>query len=140
VGIHIGKIIQSEVELQRLTYKEFGALIHKHEKTVPDIYNRASMSIDLLITISKALNKDFINVFYDEEPLKSLRGSEIENMINLLTEENKLLQAELALTKNELSLTKSLLESQKENISYAKELIKQQKLKSIQNNPQFLHV
>ena len=138
MGIHIGKIIQSEVELQRLTYKEFGALIHKHEKTVPDIYERASMSIDLLITISKALNKDFLSFYYNEEPMERLRAPEIENLIYSIqkfAEENKLLQAELGLTKNELALTKSLLESQKENISYAKELIEQHKLKSIQYNP-----
>jgi plasmid maintenance system antidote protein VapI len=74
MSIHIGNLIQKEVERKRLTYKEFGALIHRNEKTIPDIYDRASMSTDLLLTISKALNTDFFAVFYSEEPLKSLRN------------------------------------------------------------------
>lgn len=142
-GIHIGNLIKEEVECLGLTQKEFGALIQKNEKTVPDIYSRASMSIDLLIIISKALNKDFINFYYKEEPLKSLRGTEIENLIKLiqkLIDENKLLQSELDLTKDELILTKSLFETQKQNISFAKEIIEQQKSKSLPYNPEFLHV
>ena len=125
MGIHIGKIIQSEVELQRFTYKEFGALIHKNEKTVPDIYNRASISIDLLITISKALNRDFLNVFYTEEPMKGLHENEIIKLniqLQKITEENKHLQRELALTQN-------LNEAHKETISFAKEQIEEYKLK-----------
>jgi transcriptional regulator with XRE-family HTH domain len=123
--VHIGKIIQTEVENKRLTQKEFGALINKHEKTVPDIYARASMSIDLLITISEALNKDFLNIFYDEDPMKSLRNDEIEKLnlqIQNISAENKRLQRELALIYN-------LAEAQKETISFAKEQIEQYKLR-----------
>jgi hypothetical protein len=123
--LHIGNIIQAEVECKRLTQKEFGALIHRHEKTVPDIYERASMQIDLLITISAALKKDFLNLFYTEEPMKSLRDDEVGKVhlqMQLIIEENKRLQRELALTQN-------LVESQKETISFAKEQIEQYKLK-----------
>lgn len=123
--VHIGNIIQAEVENKRLTQKEFGALIHRHEKTVPDIFNRASMSIDLLVTISAALKKDFLNILYSEEPMKSLRDDEItklNNQIQKITEENKHLQRELALTQN-------LNEAHKETISFAKEQIEEYKLK-----------
>jgi hypothetical protein len=123
VPIHIGDIIQEEVKFRKLTQKEFGALIHKHEKTVPDIYARATMSIDLLIAISGALKKDFISVFFKEEPMKSLRDDEIAKLnlqLQKITEENKLLQRELTLTQN-------LVESQKETISFAKEQIEQSK-------------
>jgi hypothetical protein len=125
VSIHIGNIIQEEVKCKRLTQKEFGALIHKNEKTVPDIYDRATMSIDLLITISVALNKDFLSVFYDEEPMKSLRNDEIVELnlqIQKISDENKRLQKELALTHN-------LIEAQKDTISFAKEQIEHYKLK-----------
>ena len=61
--IHIGNLIQREVERKRLTYKEFGALIHKNEKTIPDIYDRESMSTELLMTISEALKIDFFSLF-----------------------------------------------------------------------------
>jgi transcriptional regulator with XRE-family HTH domain len=123
--VHIGKLIQAEVENKRLTQKEFGALINRNEKTVPDIYERASMSVDLLITISAALNKDFLNIYYDEEPMKSIRNDEITKLrlqIVKSIEENKRLQRELQLVQN-------LIEAQKEIISFAKEQIKDYKLK-----------
>lgn len=130
MAIHIGELIQKEVESKRLTYKEFGALIHRNEKTIPDIYDRASMSIDLLITISAALKKDFLNFFYTEEPLKSLRNDEVAHLnlqiqknseqIQKLSEENKLLQ-------KELTLTQDLNKAQKEIIYFAKEQIEDYK-------------
>jgi hypothetical protein len=133
MAIHIGELIQKEVESKRLTYKEFGALIHRNEKTIPDIYDRASMSIDLLITISAALKKDFLKVYYTEEPLRSLRDDDVAHsstqvqvlsaQIQKLTEENKLLQIEL-------SFTRDLNEAQKEIISFAKEQIRVNELLS----------
>ena len=98
MSIHIGEIIKTHVESLKVTQKEFGALIYKHEKTVPDIFERATMSIDLLIIISKGLEKDFLNVFYTEEPMKSLREDEItrlESRIKTLTEKTELLIKEL---------------------------------------------
>lgn len=132
MAIHIGELIQKEVELKRLTYKEFGALIHRNEKTIPDIYDRASMSIDLLITISAALKKDFLNIYYTEEPLKSLRNDVVTHLntqiqifteqLQKLTEENKSLQ-------KELTLTRDLNEAQKDIISFAKAQIEDYKIK-----------
>lgn len=92
MAIHIGELIQKEVEAKRLTYKEFGALIHRNEKTIPDIYDRATMSIDLLITISGALKRDFLKVFYSEEPMKSLLEGEMveyQHQMNAITEQVK---------------------------------------------------
>jgi uncharacterized protein YlxW (UPF0749 family) len=125
MAIHIGELIKAEVELKRFTHKEFGTLINKNEKTVPDIFDRASMSVDLLITISAALRKDFLKVFYTEEPMKSLRDDEIAKLnsqIQNISAENKRLQRELALIQN-------LAEAQKETISFAKEQIGEYKLK-----------
>src|ERR1044072_773271 len=132
MSIHLGEIVQKTVEAKRLTYKEFGALIHRNEKTIPDIYDRASMSIDLLVTISAALKKDFLNVYYTEEPLKSLRNDEVAHLniqlqifteqIQKLTEENRSLQKELVLTRD-------LNEAQKDIISFAKAQIEDYKIK-----------
>ena len=132
MAIHIGELIQKEVELKRLTYKEFGALIHRNEKTIPDIYDRASMSIDLLITISAALKKDFLSIYYTEEPLKSLRDDVVAHLniqiqifteqLQRLTEENKSLQKELA-------LTRELNDAQKDIILFAKAQIEDYKIK-----------
>src|SRR5688572_16630051 len=125
MAVHIGKIIQKEVEGKRLTQKQFGNLINKHEKTVPDIYDRVTMSIDLLIAISEALKIDLLNVFYNEEPMKSLRNDEItqlNNRIQKLIEENNHL-------KKELTLTQDLRDAQKEIISFAKVQLEEYKLK-----------
>ena len=111
--IHIGELIQKEVESQRLTYKEFGALIHRNEKTIPDIYDRASMSTDLLITISAALKKDFFNVFYTEEPLKSLREGEIvkyQHQIKVMTEQVKVLADKAEYMAKELTGKQELID------------------------------
>ena len=132
MAIHIGDIIRKEVELKRLTYKEFGALINRSEKTIPDIYERESISTDLLLTICVALKKDFLSAFYSEHPMKSLRNDEvvllncqiekyIEQIVKLTEENNRL--------KNELKITNELKETQKEVISLAKEQIANYKLK-----------
>lgn len=109
MAIHLGELIQKEVEAKRLTYKEFGALIHRNEKTIPDIYDRASMSIDLLVTISEALKKDFLQVYYTEEPMKSLRegeGVEYQQLIKVINEQVK------ALTDKTEYLSKELMGKQ----------------------------
>lgn len=134
MSIHIGELIEAEVNRKRLTYKEFGALIHRNEKTIPDIYDRASMSTDLLITISAALKKDFLGAFYTEEPMKSLRNDEIASLntevrnfkdqIQKLTEEIKSLQTEL-------TLTRDLNIALKEIISFARAQIEQYKLSRV---------
>lgn len=127
MAIHIGELIQKEVESKRLTYKEFGALIHRNEKTIPDIYDRASMSIDLLITISAALKKDFLKVYYTEEPLKSLRDDDVAHsntQVQVLSEQIQKLTEENRLLKIELTFIRDLNEAQKEIISFAKEQIR----------------
>jgi len=130
MAIHIGKLIQKEVEVKRLTYREFGELIHRNEKTIPDIYDRASMSIDLLVTISGALKKDFLNVFYNEEPMSSLRNDEVARLsheIHTRSEQVQKLTEEVKQLQKELSLTQDLNKAQKEIISFAKEQIEDYK-------------
>jgi hypothetical protein len=125
VAVHIGKLIQAEVENKGFTYREFGALINKSEKTVPNIYSRSTLSIDLLIIISGALKIDFFKVYYEEEPMKSLRLDQITKMnveAEQINEENKHMQRELTLIQN-------LAESQKETISLAKDQLEEYKLK-----------
>ena len=136
MSIHIGSIIQKEVERKRLTYKEFGALIHRNEKTIPDIYDRESMSTDLLVTISGVLKIDFLNVYYTEEPLRSLRNDQVAQLniqIDIFKEQMQRLTEQVKLLQAELSLTKDLNQAQKEIISFAKAQIEdyKQKLASI---------
>ncbi|WP_207514996.1 hypothetical protein [Longitalea luteola] len=122
--IHLGQIIQSEVESQRLTHKEFGALINKHEKTVPDIYVRASVSTELLVSISIALKRDFVSLLYNEGPMNDLRNDEVARL-NLSIRDKV---EEINLLKKELELMRDLNEAQKTTISFAKDNAVQMKI------------
>jgi hypothetical protein len=107
--IDIGKLIQAEVENQRLTQKEFGALINKNEKTVPDIYDRPTMSTDLLVTISIALKKDFLKLYYKEEGMQHLRDDEVTKLnieLQKVKEQNKQQEKELALMRDLIEANK----------------------------------
>jgi hypothetical protein len=122
MGIHIGEMIRAEVQRQGFTYREFGELINKNEKTVPNIFDRTTMTIDLLITISMALQKDFLCIYYQEEPMKSLslRDDEItllEKEIKKVTEVNERLS-------KESSLQRETIEALKGQISLMQEKIK----------------
>ena len=130
--MHIGSMIEAEVVRKRLTYKEFGALIHRNEKTIPDIYDRAAMSTDLLITICDALKKDFLCLYYSEEPMKSLRHDEVAHLnsqVQKYAEQMQKIKEENNRLQRELALTQDLVESQKDTIAFAKEQIEQYKLK-----------
>src|SRR5690349_19997951 len=132
MALHIGELIQAEVESKRLTYKEFGALIHRNEKTIPDIYDRPSMATDLLITICGALKMDFLGLYYTREPMRSLRNDEVARLndqIQNYTEQSQELSEENKLLQKELALIRELNESSKEILSIAKAQIRQNKLK-----------
>ncbi|MEP7374708.1 MAG: hypothetical protein ABI675_15035 [Chitinophagaceae bacterium] len=126
--IHIGKLIKAEVKKKKLTQKEFGALIKKSEKTVPNIYTRASITTDLLITISEALKIDFLRFYLNTEPMINLRDDEAGKLyIQILHDEEKINRL-----KRELALTENLIEAQKETIFLLKEQIENSK--SIKNS------
>ena len=102
---HIGKLIQEEVEKQRLTQKQFGALINKNEKTVPDIYDRPTMAIDLIVTISDVLDKDFLKCYYAESPMKRFLEQDMAVFYNQLQKRDE----EIERLKRELKLTQELV-------------------------------
>jgi len=117
--IHIGKIIKAEVEIQRLTQKEFGALIHKSVAAVQDIYGRATITTDLLITISTVLKKDFLKFFYKEEPFNALRDDEATR----LKSELRRMIDQIEQLQKDLAIYKRVSEAQSETISLANECI-----------------
>lgn len=83
------------------------------------------MSIDLLVTISAALNIDLLKIYYDEEPMKSLR----DDQVSQLNDQIQKLMEEINHLKKELALTQDLREAQKEIIYFAKEQLEEYKLK-----------
>jgi len=96
--IHIGLIIKEHVEKQRLKYEEFGALIDKDLDAVSEIFKCPDIDTDLLVSICKVLQIDLFQVYYQEEPLKSLRDEEIEKLkqqLQELTEKKQELEKKL---------------------------------------------
>lgn len=127
MSIHIGKIIESIVTEKRITQKEFGNLINRHEKTVPDIFKRSTITVDLLIAISNALKVDLFSFYYQEEPLKTLRNDEITR----LTKEIDRLYDAIRQLEKDLVQKDKLINSQEEFITMAKERIAEYKKKEI---------
>lgn len=124
-SIHIGHKIEAIVAEKRLTHKEFGNLIHRHEKTVPDIFKRSTITVDLLVTISGALKVDLFALYYEEEPLKSLRNDEITDLNKKIEElYNIIRQLEKDLVQKE-----KLIDAQEQYITIANERMEEYKRK-----------
>jgi predicted nucleic acid-binding Zn-ribbon protein len=75
--IHIGEIIKLKADEKNLALEAVGRLINRTRQTVADIYKRQSIDTALLVDISKALEFDFFELYYAEEPLKSMREKEL---------------------------------------------------------------
>lgn len=63
-SIHIGSIIRRKLEESPLTIAEFAERINRTRPTVYDIFSRKSIDTELLITISKVLNYNFLQEVY----------------------------------------------------------------------------
>ncbi|MEG1562369.1 MAG: helix-turn-helix transcriptional regulator [Bacteroides sp.] len=63
-NIHIGNIIRLKLEESSLSIAEFASKINRTRTTVYDIFNRKSIDIDLLLSISKVLNYNFLEKIY----------------------------------------------------------------------------
>ena len=98
-------------------YKDLGALINRHEKSVASIVKRNTMDTDLLLSISKALQHDFFQYFYNEDPLKSFRETELDS----LNEELEKLKSELAEKLNYIAVQDKYVKSQEDVIRLLKE-------------------
>jgi len=95
VKIHIGQLIQEEVERQNLSIAEFGRRINKTRPSVYHVYKSKSIDSDLLHSISEVLHVDFFQYY----PMTfNVRESEIEKK-----------DKEIERLKNELSLRDRLI-------------------------------
>jgi transcriptional regulator with XRE-family HTH domain len=63
-NIHIGKFIKEKFEESKMTKAEFARQINVHRSTVYLLFEQKSIDIELLITISKVLNYNFIEEIY----------------------------------------------------------------------------
>lgn len=80
MNILMGAIIKKVAKSKGLTPKTFAQLINVHPKSVPNIYKRTNFRTDLLEIISEALDYDFVNHLYENEPLRSLKKKESDDL------------------------------------------------------------
>lgn len=64
INVFIGNIIRQKVKERKLTVSEFAKNINRSRTTVYDIFSRKSIDVDLLLTISEALDYDFLSEVY----------------------------------------------------------------------------
>jgi plasmid maintenance system antidote protein VapI len=111
--MEIGEIIKREIKNRGLNHKEFGHLINRHEKTVQSILRRKTIDTDLLLNISKALNHDFFQYFYNESPLKQFKEAE-----------HKAIDAELSALRKELSQKEEVIAATNKYAQSQEEIVK----------------
>ena len=64
--VHIGTEIKRVLRDRNMSVTEFAKRICCHRKNVYDIFNRKTLDVDRIITISELLNYDFIHELYTE--------------------------------------------------------------------------
>lgn len=78
MSIHIGQIIKEKVTEKRLSQEALGKMINTTKQNVGNIYKRRSIDTQLLLKLCIVLEFNFFEVYYSEEPLKSMRNKELE--------------------------------------------------------------
>ena len=116
MGLIIGEIIRKKAEGKGLTQKDLGKLINRHEKTVANIYKRVTIDTRLLCQIAVALEYDFFQHYYEEEPLKTLLKSEMKK----LQEHSQSLEMQVEQLKQELKSKQKQIDMQEDYISLLK--------------------
>ncbi len=115
--MNIGEKIKEIADRKNLSQKLVGDLINENQQNVGNDYKKSSLSIDKLLTYSKALDHNFIQYYYNDEPFKTYREEEYKHWnekINSLNEQ--------------LDQANRLISMQEETIHTQKELISTQKL------------
>lgn len=63
-NIHIGSLIRQKLEESPLTIAEFASQINRTRTTVYDIFERKSIDVDMLLSISEVLHYNFLKEVY----------------------------------------------------------------------------
>lgn len=74
----IGEFVKNLAEEANLTPTAFGKKINSTLNNVKDIYKRSSIDSELLLQISKGLNKSAFAYYDDKEPIASLKKAELD--------------------------------------------------------------
>lgn len=75
-NVHIGSIIRQKLEESPLSIAEFASQINRTRTTVYDIFDRKSIDVDMLLSISEVLNYNFLEEVYLVRSSKQLPSME----------------------------------------------------------------
>ena len=100
-----------------LTQEALGKRINRHEKTVANIYKRATIDTGLLTDISAAIGYDFFQHYYEEEPLKSLHQGGIKEWQDKVEARNQTIKQ----LQQEIENKQKYINSQEDVIALLKE-------------------
>lgn len=117
MAIHIGKLIKAQAKIKRLSQEMIGQKINTTKQNVGNIFRRKSIDTELLLKICEALEFNFFEYYYNEEPLKSMRNQEISGLQDTL----KKLKEDLAARNDTITTLKYLTEAQRDSIDLMKE-------------------
>lgn len=119
MAINIGSIIKKVADDQNLSQSQLATLIDDVQQNVGNDYKRPSLKIDRIFQYSKALDHNFLQYYYDEEPYKTFRERENEALLNEINE----LKSQLEDANKTIDLQESHLKTQQELIETQRALI-----------------
>lgn len=117
MSIHIGQIIKEKVTEKRLSQEALGKMINTTKQNVGNIYKRRHIDTELLLKLCAVLEYNFFEVFYAEEPLKSMRKKETD----LYSAEINRLKHTIQLKEERIKDLEEIMSSNKKVISYLEE-------------------
>lgn len=119
--VNIGSIIKNVADDQNLSQSQLATLIDDVQQNVGNDYKRPTLKIYRIFQYSKALNHNFLQYYYEEEPYKTFREKENETFLREINE----LKNQLEEARKTIILQKAYLETQQELIKTQRALIAQ---------------
>ncbi|MGJ1537609.1 hypothetical protein ACR784_21545 [Sphingobacterium multivorum] len=117
--MNIGQKIKEIADKKNLSQKMVGDLINEKQQNVGNDYKKSSLSFDKLLIYSKALDHNFIQYYYNDEPFKSYREEEYKQWDEKITS----LKEQFDQANRLISMQEETIQTQKELISTQKALI-----------------
>lgn len=118
--INIGDIIKKEAIKQNLSNSQLATKLNvKNTQNIDYDLKQDILSLDKLKLYSQALNHNFLQYYYNEEPYKTLRKKENEIFLNEINE----LKSQLGDANKTINLQESHLKTQQELIETQRALI-----------------
>ena len=86
--IHIGKLVKNFVKENHINSAELARKIGKSRQNIYDLYKRDDIEVKLILTISEALNHNFINDICTQETASETSSvDEVMDALKLIVKE-----------------------------------------------------